>query len=52
MELHAQLFFFLSYDRDWQRGVLKRMKNNHFLVFLAVWFLFPKFLGKLRDYLC
>ena len=52
MKLRAQLFFFSFYDRDWQGGVLRRMKDIQFLVFLAVWVLFPMFLGKLRVYLC
>ena len=30
----------------WQRGVFKIMKNNHFLVFLAVWVIFLKLLGR------
>ena len=51
MQLRAQLFF-LFYHQDWQGGVFKLMKNIHFLAFLAVWFLFPKLLDKLRGYLC
>ena len=39
-------------DWDWQGGVLKVMKNDHFLVILAVWVLLPKFLGRLRSHLC
>ena len=35
--------FFWFFDRDWQEGVLKRMKSYHFLVFLSVWVLFPSF---------
>ena len=27
------LFLLLIYDRDWQEGVLKVTKNDHFLVF-------------------
>ena len=37
---------------DWQGGVFKVMKNDHFLVFLAVWLLFPKLIGRLSDGLC
>ena len=37
----SPVVFILFYDRDWQGGVLKLMKNDHFLVFLAVWVLFP-----------
>ena len=44
--------FILFDDRDWQGGVLKLMKSDHFLVFLAVWVVFPKFLGRLRGELC
>ena len=29
--------------------MLELMKNDQFLVFLAVWVLFPKFLGRLRS---
>ena len=49
---HAVVFpiiFLLLCDRDWQGGVLKLMKNDHLLVYLAVWVLFPKFLGRLRS---
>ena len=38
--LHAvacPIVFLLFYDQVWQGEVLKRMKNDHFLVFLAVW---------------
>ena len=49
MQLCFQLFFLLLCDRDWQGGVLKLMKNDHLLVYLAVWVLFPKFLGRLRS---
>ena len=43
---------FLFNDRDWQGGMLKLMKNDHFLVFLAVWIPFPKVLSRLRSGLC
>ena len=36
--------FVLFYERDWQGEVFKVIKNDHFLVFLAVWGLIPKFL--------
>ena len=36
----------LFYDRDGQEGVFKVVKNDNFLVFLVVWVLFPKFLGR------
>ena len=52
MKLRSQLFSFSFYDQDWQGGELKRMKDIQFLVFLAVWVLFPMFLGKLSVYLC
>ena len=38
------IIFILFDDPDWQRGMLKLMKTDHFLVFLAVWVLFLKFL--------
>ena len=41
--------FNLLCDRGQQRGVLKLMKNDHFLVFLAVLVLFPKFLRRLKS---
>ena len=44
--------FFLFYEKDWQGGVFKFMKNDHFLVHLAVLIFFPKFLGRLRSGLC
>ena len=46
------IIFILFDNQDWQEGVLKLMKNDHFLVFLAVWGFFPKFLGTLRGDLC
>ena len=39
-------------DRVQQEGVLKHMENGHFLVFLVVWVLFTKILGRLRSNLC
>ena len=39
------IVFILFYDRDGQGGVFNVMKNDHLLIFLAVWVLFPKFLG-------
>ena len=43
------LAFNLFCDRGQQGGVLKPTKNDHFLVFLVVWVLFHKFLGRLRS---
>ena len=40
------IVFILFYDRDGQGGVFKVMKNDHFLIFLAVWVLLPKLLGR------
>ena len=34
------MFFRLFYERGWQGGVFKVMKNDHSLVFLALWGLF------------
>ena len=42
-------YFYFSFDLGRQAGVLKLMKNGKLLVFLAVWFLFPKFLGRLKS---
>ena len=44
--------FHLLRDRGQQGGVLKLMKNDHFLVLLAVWFIYPRFLGRLKGSLC
>ena len=46
------IVFILFYDRDWQGGVIKVMKKDHFLVFLPVCVLFPNVLGWLRGGLC
>ena len=46
------IVFILFYERSWQGGVLKVMKNDDFLVFLAVSVVFPKNLGGLRGDLC
>ena len=40
--------FHLFYEGGWQGGVFKIMKNDCFLVFLAVCVLFTKFLGRCR----
>ena len=45
----CQIVFPLFYERGWQEGVFKIMKNDHFLEFLAVRVLFPKFLGRCRS---
>ena len=34
------MFFRLFSERGWQGGVFKVMKNDHSLVFLALWGLF------------
>ena len=47
--LHAvacPVVFALFDDLDWQERVLQSMKNEHFLVFLAVLVLLRKFLGR------
>ena len=31
--------------------MLKFMKNDHFLVLLAIWVLFPKILGQFKEWL-
>ena len=46
------IVFILFYDQDWQGGIIKVMKKDHFLVFLPVCVLFPKCLGRLRGGLC
>ena len=37
------IVFVLFYERGWQGGIIKVMKNDHFLIFLAVLIVFPKF---------
>ena len=44
--LLRKIIFTLLYEWTWQRGVFIVMKYYYFLVFLAVWILFPKFLGR------
>ena len=39
----------LFHKQNWRGGVFKTMKSDHFLVFLAVRVLLPKFLGRLRS---
>ena len=41
--------FNLLCDRDQWGGVLRRIKNDHFLVFFNPLGLSPKFLGRLRS---
>ena len=36
----------LFYEWGWQGGVFIVTKNDHFLVFVAVYALFPKFLNR------
>ena len=47
--MHAVLcaiVFILFHDRDGQGGVIEVTKNDHLLVFLVVWVLLPRFLGR------
>ena len=39
--------FILSYDPDWQGGVLKHVKNGHIFDIFIRFCPFPKFLGRL-----
>ena len=48
----ANCFSRLFHDQGWQGEVLRVMKNDPFLVLLAVWVLFPKLLGRFRSGLC
>ena len=43
------IVFILFYDRDMEEGVFKHMKNDHLLVFLAVWVLFPLVFGQVKE---
>ena len=45
------IIFIWFYDQDGQGGVFKVMKSNHFLVFLAVWVIWPTFFGHVREWL-
>ena len=47
-EVAFAMSFNLLCDRGQQAGVLKLMKNSHFLVFSAIWVLLPKFFGRWR----
>ena len=42
----------LFFEWGWQGGVFIVMENGHFLVFLEVLIIFPKFLVRLRNALC
>ena len=48
-EFACPIIFIFFDDPDSQGRVFKIMKNDCFLVFLAVWVLFPKILGRLRS---
>ena len=50
--LRSQLFLFFFYERSWQGGVFKVMKNKYFLVFLTIWVLFPNILVRAKGDLC
>ena len=50
MQLRARLFLFcFMIEIDREGGVLKVMKNDHVLLFLAAWVIFPRFFGRLRS---
>ena len=52
--LHAVLrpiAFLLLYKGNWQEEVLKPMKNDHLLVFSAVWVLFLQVFGQVKEWL-
>ena len=42
----CRIGFLLFYERGWQGRVFEVTKNDRFLVFLAVWAIFLKFLGR------
>ena len=44
--IECPIVFILFYERHRQGGVFKSMKNDHFQVFLAIWVLFLKLLGR------
>ena len=43
--LYLIVFTFFD-DRNGQGGMFKVTENDHFLVFLTIWVIFPKFLGR------
>ena len=52
--LHAaacSIVFILFYDRYWQEGVLKLMKNDHFFSIFSRFGLFPHVSGKVDKWL-
>ena len=51
MQLRVQLFFILFYNRGLQGGVLKVVKNDPLLVFLAVRVVFPQVFGQVKKWL-
>ena len=42
----CRIVFISFYERSWEGRVFKIMKNDHILVFLAVWVLFPTLFGR------
>ena len=50
-ELHVVPFpviFIWFYDRDWQRGVLELMKNDHFFSIFSRFGLFHQVFGQVK----
>ena len=45
-EVVCLIVFILFFEQGWQGSVFKVMKNDQFLVLLAIWVLFPKFLNR------
>ena len=43
------IFIILFFDRGREGGVLTLVKNDHFLIFLAVCFFFLRFLDRFRS---
>ena len=50
MQLCVQLFLFCFMIEMWRKEC-SNMKNDHLLVFLAVWVLFPLVFGQVKEWL-
>ena len=49
-EVACPIVLILFYEGNWQGGLFKIMKNDHFLVLLAVWVLFPYVFGQVNKW--
>ena len=49
-EVACPIVFILFYDRYWERGVLKFMKNDHFFSIFSGFSLFPQVFGQVNKW--